>query len=120
MIVDLVHEFGFESAHALPRVPEGHKCRRVHGHSFRAEVRVSGEVDAAKGWLVDYAEIKAACAPVVDALDHRCLNEVAGLENPTSEVLAKWIWDRVKPALPLLVSVTVRETCTNRCEYRGA
>ena len=120
MIVDLVHEFGFESAHALPNVPPGHKCRRMHGHSFRAEVRVSGEVDPKLGWFVDYAVVKEAVEPVREQLDHRTLNDVAGLENPTSELLAKWIWDRVKPKLPGLTCVTVRETCTNRCEYRGA
>lgn len=119
MNVDLIHEFRFESAHFLPNVPPEHKCRRMHGHSFRAEVRVSGEVDEAKGWLIDYAVISAAVNPVRDALDHRVLNEVEGLANATSENLAKWIWDRVKPKLPMLVSVVVCETCTNRCEYRG-
>ncbi|MBI2923277.1 MAG: 6-carboxytetrahydropterin synthase QueD [Planctomycetes bacterium] len=119
MKTDLVHEFGFEAAHALPRVPEGHKCRRMHGHSFRAEVRITGEVDPRTGWVIDFAEVKAAVEPVREALDHRTLNDVPGLENPTSEVLAKWIWDRVKPRLPGLACVVVRETCTNRCEYRG-
>lgn len=119
MKTDLVHEFGFESAHSLPRVPEGHKCRRMHGHSFRAEVRISGEVDPRTGWVIDFAEVKAAVEPVREALDHRTLNDVPGLENPTSEVLAKWIWDRVKAKLPGVTCVMVRETCTNRCEYRG-
>jgi 6-pyruvoyltetrahydropterin/6-carboxytetrahydropterin synthase len=119
MIVDLVHEFGFESAHALPGVPAGHKCRRMHGHSFRAEIRVKGPVDPKLGWYVDYADVKAVVEPLREQLDHRTLNEVEGLENPTSEMIAKWIWDRVKPKLAGLACVTVRETCTNRCEYYG-
>lgn len=119
MKVDLVHEFGFESAHMLPNVPAGHKCRRMHGHSFRAEVRVSGEVDPKLGWYVDYAIVKEAVAPVQEQLDHRTLNEVPGLENPTSEMVAKWIWDALKAKLPGLTCIAVRETCTNRCEYRG-
>ncbi|NUN47705.1 MAG: 6-carboxytetrahydropterin synthase QueD [Candidatus Brocadiae bacterium] len=117
MRVDLVHEFGFESAHFLPRAPEGHKCRRMHGHSFRVDVRVSGEVDPALGWLIDFADLRAAVEPIRERLDHRVLNEIEGLENPTSELLARWIWERLKPACPLLTAVTVRETCTNRCEY---
>jgi 6-pyruvoyltetrahydropterin/6-carboxytetrahydropterin synthase len=119
MIADIVHEFGFEAAHRLPNVPEGHKCRRMHGHSFRAEVRVRGPVDPKLGWAVDFADVKAAVEPVREALDHRTLNDIAGLENPTSEILAKWIWDRVRPSLPGLACVVVRETCTNRVEYRG-
>ena len=119
MRVELEKDFSLECAHFLPHVPEGHKCRRMHGHSFRAEVRVSGEVDAKLGWFVDYAVVKAAVEPLREELDHRTLNEVKGLENPTSELLAKWIWDRVKPKLPALTCVMVRETCTNRCEYRG-
>ena len=119
MKVELTNEFGFESAHHLPQTPEGHKCRRMHGHSFRVEVRVGGEVDAKAGWLMDYGVIKAAVEPLREALDHRVLNDIAGLENPTSENLAKWLWDRLKGKLPGLACVTVRETCTSRCEYRG-
>lgn len=119
MRVRLVKGFGFEAAHWLPTFPEGHKCRRMHGHSFRVEVEVEGEVDAAKGYLVDYGEIKNATEPIEQALDHRCLNDVTGLENPTSESIARWIWERLKPRLPLLSEVTVHETCNSRCRYRG-
>jgi 6-pyruvoyltetrahydropterin/6-carboxytetrahydropterin synthase len=112
--------FGFESAHFLPKVPPGHKCGRMHGHSFRCEVGVEGPLGADTGWVMDYADVKAACKPLEETLDHRLLNEVAGLENPTSEVIAKWIWDRLKPALPGLAVVVLHETCTARCEYRGA
>ena len=111
-------EFGFEAAHRLPHVPEGHKCARLHGHSFRVEVHVSGPVDPDLGWVVDFARIKEAFAPVHDALDHRYLNEVEGLDNPTSEVLARWIWERLAGTLPLS-KVLVRETCTSGCVYRG-
>lgn len=119
MQVRLTRTFAFEAAHFLPTFPEGHKCRRLHGHSFHVEVVVAGEVDETRGYLVDYGDIKAACEPIRKCLDHYHLNEIEGLENPTSEMLARWIWQRLKPALPLLAGVTVHETCTSRCEYRG-
>jgi 6-pyruvoyltetrahydropterin/6-carboxytetrahydropterin synthase len=117
--VELFVEVGFESAHFLPHVPEGHKCRRVHGHSFRVVVTVDGAVDPDLGWVLDFADLKAAVSPVVEALDHRLLNDLDGLENPTSEVLAVWIWDRLAGQLPSLSAVEVRETCTSGCRYRG-
>jgi 6-pyruvoyltetrahydropterin/6-carboxytetrahydropterin synthase len=100
-------------------VPDGHKCARLHGHSFRIEVAVKGPVDQGLGWFIDYADIDTVCRPVVDALDHRYLNEVLGLENPTSEILAKYIWDRIVTRLGGLERVTVMETCESRCEYEG-
>jgi len=115
----LCKSFTFESAHWLPTFPEGHKCRRLHGHSFEVEVWVAGDVDPGLGYLVDYGEIKAAIAPVEQELDHRLLNDIDGLENPTSELIARWIWERLHPALPLLSEIVVRETCTARCAYRG-
>lgn len=119
MHIRLAKTFTFEAAHWLPTFPEGHKCRRLHGHSFRVEVVVAGGVEPARGYLIDYGEIKAALAPLHDALDHRLLNDVEGLENPTSEMLAAWIWERLEPTLPSLAEVHVHETCTSRCEYRG-
>lgn len=119
MLVRLSKTFRFEAAHSLPTFPDGHKCRRLHGHSFRFEVVVEGEVDPKKGYLIDYGDIKAAADPLVKRLDHYCLNDIEGLDNPTSENLSRWIWDRLKPALPLLKSVIVYETCTSMCEYRG-
>lgn len=104
--------FHIEAAHRLPNVPDGHKCARLHGHSFRVEIHVGGEPDAHTGWIMDYADIKAAFAPLYDQLDHHYLNEVEGLENPTSEHLARWIFRRLKPALPALERVVVHETCT--------
>lgn len=112
-------EFTLEAAHRLPRVPEGHKCARLHGHSYRITVHVRGPVDPGTGWVRDFGEIKEAFAPVEEALDHRYLNEVEGLENPTSENLARWIWERLEPSLPGLSRVVIRETCTAGCVYRG-
>jgi 6-pyruvoyltetrahydropterin/6-carboxytetrahydropterin synthase len=116
---EIFKEFTFEAAHLLPNVPEGHKCARLHGHSYRVEIRVGGEVGDSTGWVVDFAELSAAFKPLHAELDHYYLNEVAGLENPTSENLAKWIWDRLEPVLPGLEEVLVRETCTSGCSYRG-
>ena len=119
MQVELVKEFRFEAAHYLPNVPEGHKCRRMHGHSFRGEVAVRGEVDPVTGWLIDFADLQKLVRPIVDRLDHYLLNELPGLENPTSEVLAAWIWNELKPQLPILERITIEETCTSRCHYFG-
>jgi 6-pyruvoyltetrahydropterin/6-carboxytetrahydropterin synthase len=116
--MDVFREFGFEAAHRLPNVPDGHKCGRLHGHSYRVEVRVRGDVDPASGMVIDFAEIKAAFAPLDDQLDHRYLNEVDGLDNPTAENLARWIWTRLAAVLPL-TQVVVRETCTSGVAYTG-
>ena len=119
MIADLTRSYRIEAAHRLPNVAADHKCARLHGHGFRIEVTVRGPVGERTGWVMDYADIDRAARPVVDSLDHRSLNDVPGLENPTSEVLAKWIWDRLRPALPALVEVSVAETSRARCAYRG-
>ena len=111
--------FRFEAAHDLPTFPPEHKCRRLHGHSFRFDVIVEGGVDPAKGYLIDYGDIKKVADPLVKQLDHYYLNEIEGLSNPTSENLARWLWDRLKPSLPQLCCILVHETCTSSCEYRG-
>jgi 6-pyruvoyltetrahydropterin/6-carboxytetrahydropterin synthase len=116
--VEIFREFSFEAAHRLPNVPPGHKCARLHGHSFRVEVRLRGPVSAGQGWVMDFAGVKEAFAPLHDQLDHRYLNEVAGLENPTSENLAMWIWDRLCASLPLS-AIVIHETCTSGCIYSG-
>jgi 6-pyruvoyltetrahydropterin/6-carboxytetrahydropterin synthase len=116
---ELFRVFHLEAAHRLPHVPPGHKCARLHGHSFRVEVHVAGPSGERSGWVMDFAEIKAAFEPLFDRLDHHYLNEVEGLENPTSENLAKWIWDRLQPDVPLLSKVVVSETCTSGCTYAG-
>lgn len=117
--MELFKEFTFEAAHRLPNVPEGHKCARLHGHSFRVTVHVEGPVDEELGWVIDFGDISAVVKPLVAQLDHYYLNDIPGLENPTSEVLARWIWERLHPSLPLLSAVAVRETCTSGCIYRG-
>lgn len=103
----------------LPTFPPGHKCRRLHGHSFAFDVVVEGEVPAEQGYLIDYGQITTCVRPLLDRLDHYYLNDIEGLQNPTSEMLAKWLWDRLAPALPLLSKIIVYETCTSRCEYAG-
>ena len=118
--IELVKDFRFEAAHYLPNVPEGHKCRRMHGHSFRGEVAVRGPVDPHTGWVMDFADLKRAVDPIVKQLDHYLLNEIPGLENPTSELVAVWIWDRLRESLPQLYRITLEETCTSRCHYFGA
>jgi 6-pyruvoyltetrahydropterin/6-carboxytetrahydropterin synthase len=119
MKMELRKSFQFEAAHLLPHLPVTHKCRRLHGHSFKVEIVVAGECDAKLGWLMDYAEIKSVFSPIWEKLDHRYLNEIPGLENPTSEIIAAWIWGQLKPQLPLLVEVMVAETCTAQAVYRG-
>lgn len=119
MRISLVKTFDFEAAHWLPCFPEGHKCRRLHGHSFKVDVSIEGEVPPEQGYLIDFADVKKAVMPIQDKLDHYCLNDIPGLENPTAEILAKWIWDQLLPALPMLNLVRVRETCTSAAEYRG-
>ena len=116
--MEIFRELTFEAAHRLPNVPPGHKCARLHGHSYRVEVHVAGAVGGDTGWVMDFADIKHAFALLHDQLDHRYLNEVAGLGNPTSENVARWIWDRLAAELPLS-EVVVRETCTSGCAYRG-
>lgn len=117
--MEVYKDFRFEAAHRLPNAPEGHKCRRLHGHSYRVSVRVEGKLQQPEGWVLDFARIGDAFAPVREQLDHYYLNEIEGLENPTSENLARWIWDRLAPELPGLSCVSIEETCTSGCSYRG-
>ena len=118
-MMELRKTFQFEAAHLLPHLPKSHKCRRLHGHSFKVEIVVAGECDPRLGWLMDYADISRAFKPIWEKLDHFYLNEIPGLENPTSENIAVWIWKKLKPKLPLLTEVVVAETCTAKCVYRG-
>jgi len=117
--MDIWKQFTFEAAHQLPNLPPEHKCRRLHGHSYRVTVVVSAEVSSDSGWVMDFADVQAAFDPCYDALDHRYLNEVPGLENPTAELIAIWIWQRLKPVLPALSEIRIDETCTAGCVYRG-
>jgi 6-pyruvoyltetrahydropterin/6-carboxytetrahydropterin synthase len=117
--MEIYKEFHFEAAHRLPHVPDGHKCARLHGHSFQVRIELAGEVGENSGWVMDFAELKQHFAPLYDQLDHNYLNDVPGLENPTSENIARWIWQRLSSKLPLLSAVEIRETCTSGCIYRG-
>jgi 6-pyruvoyltetrahydropterin/6-carboxytetrahydropterin synthase len=118
--IELIREFIFDAAHLLPNVPEGHKCRRLHGHTFRFRIHLKGNVDPYTGWLMDFGEIKKIVKPLIDNyLDHYYLNDIEGLSNPTSENLAIWIWKKLKPDLPLLDKITVLETCNSACIYKG-
>ncbi len=117
--MDVFKVFQIEAAHRLPNLPEDHKCFRLHGHSFRIEIHVSGEVGEKSGWVMDFADIKGAFDPLFEQLDHRYLNEIIGLENPTSENLARWIWHNLINNLPQMSKVVVCETCTAGCVYTG-
>ncbi|MFQ5851085.1 MAG: 6-carboxytetrahydropterin synthase QueD [Candidatus Binatia bacterium] len=120
MRVELSKEFSFEAAHRLPNAPPSHKCSRLHGHSFTVAITVEGEVDPHLGWFIDYGDIKAAFTPILESyLDHYYLNEIEGLENPTSENIAKWIWERLRNQLLGLKRISVFETCTTACHYEG-
>ena len=116
----LTKDFTFEAAQTLPRVPEGPKCRRPHGHSFKIEISVEGKVRDETGWVYDHAEISKAMKPLIAQLDHSYLNEIAGLENPTIENMAAWFWNQLASQLPGLCEIVIHETATARCIYRGA
>lgn len=118
--MEIFKAFTIEAAHRLPNVPVGHKCARLHGHSFRIELHVEGGIDPHMGWVMDFADLKTAFRPLYEQLDHNYLNEIDGLENPTSERLAIWIWERLKSAVPLLSAVVVHETCTSSARYEGS
>ena len=117
--MEIWKQFTFEAAHLLPNLPEGHKCRRLHGHSYTVRICVEGELDPELGWVIDFADIKQAYLPIRRQLDHYYLNEIEGLENPTAENIARWIWDRLKPELPILSRIEIGETCTSGCVYTG-
>ena len=117
--MEIFKEFSIEAAHRLPHVPEGHKCARLHGHSFKVTIFVEGPVGDSTGWIMDFGDIKSAFAPIYQQLDHHNLNDNQGLEHPTSENLAPWIWHQLKPRLPLLSGIQIKETCTSGCIFRG-
>ena len=119
MQMEISKTFRFEAAHRLPNVPADHKCSKLHGHSYRVIVTVTGQVEQETGWVMDFAEIKRVVEPIIEKLDHSCLNDIEGLENPTSEMLARWLWQRIKPRLSRLTSITVSESENSSCTYRG-
>lgn len=117
--MEIFKVFHIDAAHRLPHVPPGHKCANLHGHSFRIEIHLSGPVDPRLGWVIDFADIARAFQPLSDQLDHKYLNDIEGLGNPTSENLALWIWNRLQPVLPQLSKVVVQESPESGCIYRG-
>lgn len=117
--VEIYKEFKFEAAHRLINVPPTHKCARLHGHSYRVRVYLEGPLDPHTGWVMDFADLKHICKPLIERLDHAYLNDIEGLEQSTAERIAIWFWDRLKPSLPLLARIEVRETATSGAIYRG-
>jgi 6-pyruvoyltetrahydropterin/6-carboxytetrahydropterin synthase len=117
--MEIFKKFTFEAAHRLPNVPEGHKCARLHGHSYSVEVHITGEPDEELGWIMDFSDITAVVEPIIEQLDHYYLNEIDGLDNPTSENIARWLWTRISVVLPALSQLVISETCTSGCVYTG-
>jgi 6-pyruvoyltetrahydropterin/6-carboxytetrahydropterin synthase len=117
--MEIWKEFSFDAAHLLPNVPEGHKCRRLHGHTYTVRIYVRGAPDEKVGWIIDFGDIKEAFDPIREQLDHYYLNEIEGLENPTAEMLARWIWQRLEKRLEGLSRIEIQETCTSGCTYGG-
>ncbi len=114
----ITKRFSFDAAHWLPMVPSTHKCRRLHGHTYQVELGLEGEMESRMGWVVDYGDVSRAFKILDEILDHHCLNEIQGLDNPTAENLAVWIFDQLKPTLPALTDVTVNETPSTSAVYR--
>lgn len=115
----LFKKFSFDAAHFLPNVPEGHKCREVHGHTYLLTVYLEGKPDPQLGWVMDFSLMKQAIEPVVKRLDHKLLNHIEGLSNPTCENIAQWLWEQLKPQLPLLSKIELYETPTSGVVYEG-
>lgn len=113
-------QFSFDSAHFLPFVPEGHKCGGMHGHTYKLTVFLEGDPNPVQGWLIDFNELKKVIDPLIDSVDHKLLNDIPGLENPTSEILAAWLWEQIKPQLPLLKRLELNETPTTGVIYDGS
>jgi 6-pyruvoyltetrahydropterin/6-carboxytetrahydropterin synthase len=117
--MQIFKEFTFDSAHVLPNVPDGHKCKNLHGHTYHLKVCIEGKLDAHLGWVIDFGDIKKILKPIIELLDHNYLNDIPGLENPTCEIICKWLWDQIKPQLNGLVKLELRETPTSGCVYEG-
>lgn len=112
-------EFSFDAAHYLPNVPEGHKCKNMHGHTYHLKVFIEGELDKKLGWVIDFKELKQHINPIIDRMDHHTLNDIPGLENPTCEMIAVWLWEQIKPNIPMLCRIELKETPTSGAVYEG-
>ena len=117
MKFELRQLFRIESARRLTGLPSDHPCSRLHGHSFQIELTLIGDRQEDTGWVIDYHLISSSVGPVLRQLDHRVLNEVPGLENPTTENLCFWLYEKIKTEIPELVQITVRETPETACSY---
>jgi 6-pyruvoyltetrahydropterin/6-carboxytetrahydropterin synthase len=117
--MEIYKEFAFDSAHFLPNVPEGHKCRNMHGHTYHLRVYIQGEPDEQYGWIIDFKELKDMIMPLIDLLDHTLLNNIKGLENPTAENITRWFWQHAKPLIPALSRIELKETPTTGVIYSG-
>jgi 6-pyruvoyltetrahydropterin/6-carboxytetrahydropterin synthase len=117
--MEIYREFTFDAAHRLQGLPGNHRCGNLHGHTFTVVVYLEGIINEERGWVIDYGEVKKICNPIIDTLDHSFLNDIPGLENPTSECIAIWLWGRIKPLIPELTMIEVKETAKTGCRYRG-
>jgi 6-pyruvoyltetrahydropterin/6-carboxytetrahydropterin synthase len=115
----IYRQFSFDSAHLLPNVPEGHKCKNLHGHTYNLTVFIEGELLANEGWILDFGDLKEIVSPVINLIDHAYLNEIPGLENPTAEILTYWLWNKIKPLLPALKRIELKETLASGVIYEG-
>jgi len=118
MSITIFKEFTFDAAHYLPNVPSGHKCRQMHGHTYKLKVLVTGEIST-EGWVIDFSDLKAVVNKYIDKVDHKTLNNIDGLENPTCELLAAWFWKNLKPQLQQLTAIELFETPTSGVIYKG-
>ena len=118
-ILILYKQFTFDAAHYLPKVPDGHKCKQMHGHTYHLTIFIEGEVLKERGWVLDFGDIKELLKPVLGIIDHALLNNIPGLENPTAELFSIWLWDKIKPLLPELKKIELKETPTSGVIYEG-
>lgn len=112
-------QFTFDSAHFLPNVPDDHKCKQIHGHTYKLTIFIEGPLDEKLGWVADFAVVKRDIKAIIDIVDHKMLNDIPGLENPTCELLGKWLWDKIKVQIPLLKRIELNETPTSGVVYEG-
>jgi len=119
MVMIIFKKFTFDSAHFLPHVPHTHKCRETHGHTYLLTVYIEGGLVNHLEWVMDFADLKKVIEPVIDSVDHKLLNNIPGLENPTCEILAVWLWKQIKPHIPQLKKIELNETPTSGAIYEG-
>ena len=117
--MQIFKQFTFDSAHFLPNVPEGHKCKEIHGHTYHLTVYLDGDLDEKLGWVIDFTDVKNVIDPIIKSIDHQFLNNIPGLENPSSEIMAIWLWNKIEPELPQLSKIELNETPTSGVIYEG-